>query len=422
MAKKIIAWLLVVVMTASICVAGTLAYLTDRDSEANVFTAGDVNIGLDEDFIDNSTLLPGVEVNKDVQIENNGPNEAYVWYTYAVPAALDAYLEVAFAENSAWKAPIEVGEKSVGDVAYKYYAVLHNAPIAAGVVTEQSMDAVTLFSGVDVAPNGDLYVVENGVTTPLNWNIDDDHIIYVDAYAIQADGFDSVVAAYNAFQAQWGGDAALPEVNAIKANTPELMEAVLADPELAPGSVIDGEGVTIYVSNNEQYNFRGDITLQNVNYITQSRGGEYMIVNSGEGKVVFEDCTFTREELGMLVFAGADANASDIEFNNCIFNGPVAPNMVAKADGNTVFNNCQFKIGTAFMKQGWVNCMGGTHTFIGCTFDYTGGSTNGSNQYVRYNAVNSYSERYSTAVILEGCTFINCGTQRYGSNSTLTVK
>ena len=204
MAKRVIAWLLVVVMTASICVAGTLAYLTDRDSEANVFTAGDVNIGLDEDFIDNSTLLPGVEVNKDVQIENNGPNAAYVWYTYAVPAALDAYLEVTFAENSAWKAPREVGKKTVDDVEYKYYAVLHNASIAAGVVTEQSMDTVTLFSGVDVAPNGDLYVVENGVTTSLNWNIDDDHIIYVDAYAIQADGFADVNAAYNAYAVQWG--------------------------------------------------------------------------------------------------------------------------------------------------------------------------------------------------------------------------
>ena len=85
------------------------------------------------------------------------------------------------------------------------------------------------------------------------------------------------------------------------------------------------------------------------------------------------------------------------------------------------FNNCTFKISTdAFPTSGYVNCMGGTHTFTNCTFDYTGGSTMGSNQYVRWNAVNSYSERYSTAVHLVGGTFINCGTQRYGSNSTLT--
>ena len=84
-------------------------------------------------------------------------------------------------------------------------------------------------------------------------------------------------------------------------------------------------------------------------------------------------------------------------------------------------NNCTFKISTdAFPTSGYVNCMGGTHTFTNCTFDYTGGSTMGSNQYVRWNAVNSYSERYSTAVHLVGGTFINCGTQRYGSNSTLT--
>ena len=41
MAKKIIAWLLVVVLTAGAAIGGTLAYLTDRDSEANVFTVGD---------------------------------------------------------------------------------------------------------------------------------------------------------------------------------------------------------------------------------------------------------------------------------------------------------------------------------------------------------------------------------------------
>ena len=99
MAKKIIAWLLVVVMTASICVAGTLAYLTDRDSEANVFTAGNVDISLKEDFNDGSTLIPDVEINKDVQIKNEGPNAAYVWYTYAIPQALDGNVEMIYANE-----------------------------------------------------------------------------------------------------------------------------------------------------------------------------------------------------------------------------------------------------------------------------------------------------------------------------------
>ena len=85
MIKKIIAWMLIIATTAAITVGGTLAYLTDRDSEANVFTTGDVKIDLEEDFDQGSELLPGEDVNKDVQIRNEGPNPAWVWYTYAIP-------------------------------------------------------------------------------------------------------------------------------------------------------------------------------------------------------------------------------------------------------------------------------------------------------------------------------------------------
>ena len=137
---------------------------------------------------------------------------------------------------------------------------------------------------------------------------------------------------------------------------------------------------------------------------------------------VFEECTFNRSESGANIVAiDMDDEEARIVFNNCTFEGPVMPNSVENANGTIEFNNCTFKITTAgFPQAGYVNCMGGTHIFNNCTFDFTGGSTMGSNQYVRWNAVNSYSESgYSTSVILNGCTFINCATQRYGSNSTL---
>ena len=40
--------------------------------------------------------------------------------------------------------------------------------------------------------------------------------------------------------------------------------------------------------------------------------------------------------------------------------------------------------------------MGGVQTFANCTFDYTGGSTFGSNQYTIWNAVNVYQEKSYT--------------------------
>ena len=74
--KKIIAWLLVVALTAAISVGATLAYLTDTDEDVNVMTLGKVKIDQLEyervdveskddnatvqEFHDNKPLLPAV--------------------------------------------------------------------------------------------------------------------------------------------------------------------------------------------------------------------------------------------------------------------------------------------------------------------------------------------------------------------------
>ena len=42
--KKVLAWLLVLAMTAALAVGGTLAYLTDTDEDVNVMTVGKVKI------------------------------------------------------------------------------------------------------------------------------------------------------------------------------------------------------------------------------------------------------------------------------------------------------------------------------------------------------------------------------------------
>ena len=40
--KKIIAWLLVLTLTAAVSIGATLAYLTDTDEDVNVMTLGKV--------------------------------------------------------------------------------------------------------------------------------------------------------------------------------------------------------------------------------------------------------------------------------------------------------------------------------------------------------------------------------------------
>ena len=54
---RIIAWLLVLAMTAAISIGATLAYLTDTDEDVNVMTIGNVKIDqLEYERIDDETV------------------------------------------------------------------------------------------------------------------------------------------------------------------------------------------------------------------------------------------------------------------------------------------------------------------------------------------------------------------------------
>ena len=91
MKKKIIALAFVVCLAITAIAGVSLAYFTDTDDATNVFTSGKVDITLNEDFDkDNAQLIPGVDVKKNVTISLSKDSvESYVWYTYAIPAALD---------------------------------------------------------------------------------------------------------------------------------------------------------------------------------------------------------------------------------------------------------------------------------------------------------------------------------------------
>jgi len=89
MKKKILALCLVVVLAVTAVTGVTLAYFTDTDIEENVFTIGNVEIELDENYVQNSQLMPGIKVVKEAWIENKGTNNAYVWAEVLVPKILD---------------------------------------------------------------------------------------------------------------------------------------------------------------------------------------------------------------------------------------------------------------------------------------------------------------------------------------------
>ena len=82
-----------------LAVGGSLAYFMDNDEVTNVFTIGSVDIEQNEDFVQESQLLPVVGIDpadaddnyikKTVTVENIGKNGAYVQTYVAVPARLD---------------------------------------------------------------------------------------------------------------------------------------------------------------------------------------------------------------------------------------------------------------------------------------------------------------------------------------------
>ena len=87
--RKILLLAMAVMMAAILAIGGTLAYFTDEDEATNVFTMGNVEIDLEEDFVPESNLQPGLDVKKEAWVVNTGSNDAYVRVHIAIPAQLD---------------------------------------------------------------------------------------------------------------------------------------------------------------------------------------------------------------------------------------------------------------------------------------------------------------------------------------------
>ena len=251
MKKKIVALCLVIALAATAIIGGTLAYFTDTDEETNTFTLGNVKIDLKEIFDgQNAVLRPGSQttnkIEKKVWIENTGTEDAYVWYEWYIPSALDSVdgstgtnnvLHVnsngnswdKYRENSKYwpegqteALPLEktwdhdpetelkltVGPEGfirtevVDDVEYNVYLVLYHGVLKPNEETTVAMNGAYLDSKVDNAIDayGNVYYTING--KKIEYDFTQNINIIVKAYGIQAAGFGDVYAAYNAYAAQ----------------------------------------------------------------------------------------------------------------------------------------------------------------------------------------------------------------------------
>lgn len=247
MKKKLIAISLVVAMLAVAIVGGSLAYFTDTKSATNTFAVGNVKIDLIEqqkgangleDFVPDKTLLPGTSdknaVSKIVTVKNTGENDAWVWVDLKIPAYLvsneyptnesknalhwnsygcfnveynsgnywglatsdgivNADHEVTNAdmvavEDGLWYDYQYVGEETIGDTEYVVIRTRMQNKLPADKISLPCLAQVYMDWRVVTSEDGTQFILPAGdpISIDASWEI------IVNAYAIQADGFNTV--------------------------------------------------------------------------------------------------------------------------------------------------------------------------------------------------------------------------------------
>lgn len=86
--KKVKAMIVAAALATCLLIGGISAYFTDADTATNTFTVGKVSIDLEEpNWEEPENIVPGEEMDKDPQIENDGLNGAYVFMEVIMPYA-----------------------------------------------------------------------------------------------------------------------------------------------------------------------------------------------------------------------------------------------------------------------------------------------------------------------------------------------
>ena len=209
--KKKLMTVLALVLVIAMSVVGTYAYLTSQDEVVNTFTVGDVQIKLDEaaanadgslvegaDRVQANSykLLPGHTYNKDPMVTVlSGSEECYVkmTVTFSKAAALDAI----FAPD---------GGADMISIFRGYDSATWELK---GVTKDASANTRTYefwYKEAVAAPDGNValdalfdQIVVPGTITNEQLATIEDMTITVNAYAIQADGFDDAADAWDHF-------------------------------------------------------------------------------------------------------------------------------------------------------------------------------------------------------------------------------
>lgn len=255
MKKKITALCLCVALLAIAVVGASLAYFTDTKSATNTFSVGNVKIDLIEQektdnglapFEQGKTLVPGKSndgnaVSKIVTVKNTGDNAAWVWVELRIPkylvsneyptnesknalhwnsygcfnveynsgnywklATSDGIVdadhkvtnpEMVAVEDGLWNDYKYVGEETINGTKYVVIRTTMAKTLPAGKISLPCLAQVYMDWRVTTNEDGTQFILPGGdpIYVDASWEI------IVNAYAIQADSFDSVDAAVAAY-------------------------------------------------------------------------------------------------------------------------------------------------------------------------------------------------------------------------------
>ncbi len=395
MSKK--TWILIscLVLSLTLGLGGSLAYLTDTDTKVNTFTMGDVDITLEENFQQGSAFVPSKPIEKEAWIENTGSNDAWVWMTVALPRVLEGESVDAANDNyvhintpgafwygyqntekywsSATEAgiPIQSGEPSfpvaaehtwkvgpdcapgqiviIDGIEYYVETRLYNGIVKPGEKTNYGISGVYLDAHVDYDPvENKYYYINNGAKTEIDFDLSDVKII-VSAFAIQAEGFKNVEEAYAAYMGQWTAEGKLTAdmIDGVTSAAPE--SGATRPAGYIPnneGEIIDG--LVIADASDENTNLRalyngegasnyltGDLTVKN-----SKLDGTYAMnlyaVEANEVDMMVENTVLS----GWVSYTGFDS----VTFTGCTFtiNSENTQKFIQPYD-TTTFVNCAFK-------------------------------------------------------------------------------
>ena len=255
MKKKLTAIFLCVALVAIAIVGASLAYFTDTKTAKNTFTVGNVKIELVEqqkgengleDFDQDKKLVPGKSndgnaVSKIATVKNTGKNDAWVWAELRIPkylvsseyptnesknalhwnsygcfnveynsgnywslATTDGIVgadhkvtdpNMVAVEDGLWYDYQYAGTEKIGDIEYVVIRTKMQNTLPAGKTSLPFLAQVYMDWRVTTSEDGTQFILPAGdpISTDASWEI------IVNAYAIQADGFDTVddaIAAY----------------------------------------------------------------------------------------------------------------------------------------------------------------------------------------------------------------------------------